>query len=135
MHMMLATVTKEKAATSEEARRYVFDALMNDGYFVGGSRFGVLFAWFVIGGEWSGALAVEPEGKQWPTGRDPYYEMGYEDDAMIVDELLYDAFLAPYIGAVVAWESEGPVFVDLDQDPVSKGFIGQKWLVVLDCHE
>jgi len=60
MHsLLLVTIALPQGATSQEARRKVHDALMNDNSFCGdGGRFGgPLCDWFVIGGRWSGLLA------------------------------------------------------------------------------
>ncbi len=56
---LLVTCNKDHAGTSQEAREYVYDALLNDSSFVGdGGRFGAPVAdWFVIGGRWSGELS------------------------------------------------------------------------------
>ncbi len=59
----------------------------------------------------------------------------FEDDAMIVNQALYDQCLKPYRGET-AWK-EGPGecrFADLDEEAVDDSFIGRKWLVVVDYH-
>jgi hypothetical protein len=57
-HRLFVLTNKENAKTSEEARNYVYDQLMEDNSFVGdGGRFSSPIAdWFVVGGRWSGAL-------------------------------------------------------------------------------
>jgi hypothetical protein len=66
--------------------------------------------------------------------RNGFDMLGYEDDAMVVDEALYAHFLQAYEGRDKYDEEDGLEFVDLDGDCVSTGFIGHKWLVVVDCH-
>ena len=58
MHFrFLATCDRDTAETSEEARAYVLDTLLEEG-FVGEGRWGGgLCDWFVIGGRWSGELS------------------------------------------------------------------------------
>lgn len=66
-----------------------------------------------------------------PLCRDQYADLGYGDDAQIVDEMLYDALLAPYEGS----DCDGETFLDLDWQPVSReAFVGRKWLVIVDYH-
>lgn len=76
-----------------------------------------------------------------------YNQNGFYDDAMIVNKTLYDAFLKEYKGkekgkthnvSIVkgmedySWDDLH--FVDLDDEPVDKEFIGNKWIVVVDYH-
>lgn len=65
-----------------------------------------------------------------PYARDSHKDYGYEDDAMIVTRRLYNRILKPYEGES---EHEG-YFWDLECEPVSKDFIGRKWVVVVDYH-
>lgn len=65
-----------------------------------------------------------------PYSRSSYLQHGYPDDAMPVSEALYNALLTEYEGI----DSDGDHFADLDFDAVSRGFIGRKWLVVVDYH-
>ncbi len=64
-YLMLVTVSLTQAATSEEARSAVFEALASDATFCGeGGRFWVPISdWFVIGGRWSGLLAETQMGE------------------------------------------------------------------------
>jgi hypothetical protein len=178
-HLMLVTLSRVDAGTSEEARRSAYLLLINDASFVGeGGRFGCPLAdWFVLGGRWSGilreamlgqpykdALAQEfpefakgyypsslPEqhktglDRLWqrfggtgssPLTRSGYEELGADDDAMLVDQFLYDQFLKPHAGTDRMIGNEYPAadFADLDGDEVDESFIGRKWLVVVDYH-
>ena len=65
--------------------------------------------------------------------RDTYNELGYEDDAMIVDKELYKTFLKEWEGEDIGNELE-VCYVDLDYDCVDKDMIGKKWIVVVDYH-
>lgn len=66
--------------------------------------------------------------------RDRYVDPGYEDDAMIVSGELYDALLAGREGHDLVTDGVVVDFVDLDYEPLSRDFIGHKWLVVVDAH-
>ena len=65
-----------------------------------------------------------------PLTRDQYKATGYPDDAMVVSKDLYETVLKEYEGV---YEKEG-AFWDLDRDPVSRAYIGNKWIVVVDYH-
>jgi hypothetical protein len=70
-----------------------------------------------------------------PLTRRGYDHFGSEDDAMIVDHLLYDHFLKPHAGSEKNIGGDDPTdFADLDGDEVDESFIGRKWLVVVDYH-
>ena len=70
-----------------------------------------------------------------PVNRSGYDQLGDEDDAMIVDQALYDHFLKQYRGEEFRREStDRGTFADLDHEEVSESFIGRKWLVVVDYH-
>jgi hypothetical protein len=64
-----------------------------------------------------------------PLTRSGYEQLGYADDAMVVDQALFDHFLAKYRD-----ESGSSEFADLDDEHVDESFIGRKWLVVVDYH-
>jgi hypothetical protein len=68
-----------------------------------------------------------------PHTRSGYDQLGYADDAMIVDQAVYDRFLAKLKGACSEGAS-GHRFTDLDDDQVDESFIGSKWIVVIDFH-
>ena len=157
-YLMLVTTALPDGATSENARWTVHDALLHDGSFCGdGGRFGSpLCDWFVIGGRWSGLLrktllgdaykaassqlvdqGIDALDQLWqrfggtgkhPHNRDGYDYYGCDDDAMLVNQALYDHFLAEDPGKYCE------TFADLDDDPVDASFIGRKWLVVVDYH-
>ena len=63
---LLVTLNKGEASSSEEARIYANDILLNDSSFTGeGGRFGgQVCDWFVIGGRWSGELSEVSWGKK-----------------------------------------------------------------------
>jgi hypothetical protein len=66
-----------------------------------------------------------------PWTRTGYEELGYDDDARLIDQPLYDHFLRTHRG--LDFDGE-PNFADLDGDAVDDWFIGRKWLVVFDYH-
>lgn len=63
-----------------------------------------------------------------PATRSSYDHLGCDDDALIVNQALYDHFLAEAPG------QHCETFADLDDEPVNESFIGRKWLVVVDYH-
>jgi len=64
-----------------------------------------------------------------PYCRDTYQPNGYEDDAMLLTQELYDALLKEYEG-----KEEFEHYADLEYDEVSPAMISKKWLVVVDSH-
>lgn len=70
-----------------------------------------------------------------PLSRSGYDDLGADDDAMLVDPVLYDCFLKPNAGCTeYIGDAKLPDFADLDGDEVDESFIGRKWLVVVDYH-
>jgi hypothetical protein len=70
-----------------------------------------------------------------PLLRSGYDDHGADDDAMPVDQFLYDHFLKSYAGCTEnIGDDKLPDFADLDGDEVSESFIARKWLVVVDYH-
>jgi hypothetical protein len=61
--------------------------------------------------------------------RDMYLELGYEDDAMLLTQELYDALLKEHEG-----EEESEHYADLDGEKISPAMVGNKWLVIVDYH-
>ena len=66
-----------------------------------------------------------------PLTRSGYEELGYNDDAMLIDRDLYDRFLKEYAGQEYGDDNQ---FADLDGDSIDESFISRKWLVVVDYH-
>lgn len=129
MHYRLLVTTRQ-AGSSFEVRRHVSAWLSRNGLLIDpDTRWsGGIADWYVIGGRWTGDLSGISDA-EW---RDRYrgFPLGYEDDAQLVTEALYDRFLAEYENDVADWSS----FVDLEDEPVTRAFIGRKWLVVIDYH-
>jgi hypothetical protein len=70
-----------------------------------------------------------------PLSRSGYDNLGADDDAMLVEPVLYDHFLKPYAGCTESiGDDKLPDFADLDGDEVDESFIGRKWLVIVDYH-
>jgi hypothetical protein len=158
MHsLMFVTLSMKPGETSLDARRRVQNLLLEDDSFCGdGGRFGSpLCDWFVIGGRWSGKLPMALLGDAYQaamgqlldrhrdalnqlwhlfggTGEHPHNrsddDLGFDDDAMIVNQALYDRFLAGDPSRFCE------TFADLDDESVDETFIGRKWLVVVDYH-
>jgi hypothetical protein len=58
MHFrFLVTCERDKAETSAEARDYVHETLLEEGFCGAGRWGGGISDWFVIGGRWSGELS------------------------------------------------------------------------------
>jgi hypothetical protein len=64
-----------------------------------------------------------------PIQRDTYKADGYEDDAMLLSEELYNVLLTEFRG-----QHRSEYHVDLDGEDVSPEMVGRKWLVVADYH-
>jgi hypothetical protein len=64
-----------------------------------------------------------------PYWRNQYEAYGYEDDAMVLTQELYDALLKAYEG-----QDESENHADLEYEPVSPAMVGKKWVVVVDYH-
>lgn len=181
-YRFLVTFNKETAEDSEQARRYVEDTLLAEGFVGSDGRWGGGIAdWFCLGGRWSGELSRHSWAKDitaqiaalekahdlqvwgvfygdkdkqkqqqelrkraqeiWDKAapvqykgiaynRDTYKGDGYEDDAMLVTQELYDSLLKSYEGKHTSEEH-----ADLEYDEVSPDFVGKKWLSVVDYHD
>ena len=120
--------------------------------------------YFGIGGRWSGLL-TDHEYDLWelygPPGAEGKSEsevldlvfLGHEDDAQVVTDELYERFLKQWEegaadveygrdetedGFFVREHADGlsyDGFLDIEEEPVNRDFIGRKWLVVVDLHE
>jgi hypothetical protein len=64
-----------------------------------------------------------------PIQRDTYKAYGYEDDAMLLSQELYNALLQEYAG-----QHRSEYHGDLDGEDVSPEMVGRTWLVVVDYH-
>lgn len=73
-------------------------------------------------------------GGNHPLLRSGYDHYGAPDDAMPVDQFLYDRFLKPHAGSANNIGGDQPDFADLDGDDVDESFIRRKWLVIVDYH-
>ena len=74
-------------------------------------------------------MLSEAVSKTCPEKRNVYRDDGYEDDAMIVTEEIYNTLLKEYEGS-----KESEDHADLDHESVSLDFVGKKWVVVVDYH-
>jgi hypothetical protein len=52
--------------------------------------------------------------------------LGFEDDAMVLTQELYDSFLQRAVGFENA--------IDVEEEPIKPSMIGRKWIVVVDRH-
>ncbi len=66
-----------------------------------------------------------------PYIRNNYKENGYDDDAMLVNQVLYDKVLKEYEGRE---EDEKGEFWDLEMEEVKDDFICRKWIALVDYH-
>jgi hypothetical protein len=122
---MLVTTLRVRAETSEEARRYVFNYLQEEG-FASMGRFGWgMCDWFVIGGRWSGFLAHRTSEMRGAFGS----HIGAEDDAMIVTEKIYDEFLKTFENTC-----EERDYLSVEEENLNRAIIGKYWVVVVDYH-
>ena len=131
-HYVLLVTIRPREENSLAVRRQVTEILEADDSFLEPSiSRGLLFHdpicdWFVCGGCWSGYL-IGQDGRS-------DNDLGEEYDAQQVTEEIYDQFLAPYEGEMLAYESGALAFVDLDQEEVNRDFIWDKAIVVIDFH-
>ncbi|MBN1687978.1 MAG: hypothetical protein JW893_02665 [Candidatus Omnitrophica bacterium] len=72
-----------------------------------------------------------------PPTRSPYSDSGYEDDAVIVDDLIWDEIIIPGLkksllegGAIIHVDGCEESESDLDKEKI----VGQCWCVVIDFH-
>jgi hypothetical protein len=138
MHARNFVITdNQEGDTSESVRRRVLGRLEEEG-FAGTSVFiQHPCDWFVIGGRWSGVLSGEPVSP-----RDSYCDIGYEDDAAILTEPLWDKFVTggkqyPIEGPQeILWEGVAFIYLDHPYSGLVKesAIGGSKWIVVLDIH-
>lgn len=152
MHCLYFVIfNREDAKNSHQARLHAENTLLNEnfcsseGFFGGGKA-----DWFSIGGGCSGELnrillGLSPDDKKkfqaaWknagikepiPYERNNYQEMGYEDDAMIIDQKLFDG-LQKMHSDVEIYDAN-----DYREDTLSdfsaEELIGH-WIVVIDYH-
>lgn len=63
-----------------------------------------------------------PSPDLWKNGRYEFIELGYEDDAMIVNECLYREII----------DKENDRVKDIEKEKIIPGIIGKKWIVLVD---
>jgi hypothetical protein len=137
---MYVLVPKDRAETSEEARNFVVDWLTDNGFTAEGHFVNGIADYFVIGGRWSGKL-LTLKGNP-PRDVDDFsipFE-GHEDDAMIVDEELYQKVIAGNLASDDPGSLyEGGKVIDVEyfengKDTTPENTIDRKWIVVVDFH-
>ncbi len=137
-NLLFVTCSKAHAATSTQAREYVYTTLLETPNFqVEEAPIGeeAVCDWFVIGGRFSGLLAkFRKPATLSQIERDFHRDLGYADDAMLLDQVLYLRLLGQYEGRAIGRRMEQLAFLDLDGERVSPQFIKNKWLVVVDYH-
>ncbi len=70
-----------------------------------------------------------------PYSRNAYADTGYDDDALRVDQAIYDRFIAEYAGHADGEEGSAAArYADLDGEEADDTFIGRKWIIVVDYH-
>lgn len=67
-----------------------------------------------------------------PLLRSTYRDDGYEDDAMIVDERIYQEHLEEFVGYRANDDDMG--WIDIEYDECSRENLIGKWVVVVDYH-
>ena len=100
------------AVTPADACAQVEKYLVAQGFVIDpkGRFSGGVCDWFVIGGRWSGLF-------------------GWGRNAALVTPSIYERWLLDYEGFK---QIEG--FIDLEHDPLSRGIICRKFVVVVDAH-
>jgi hypothetical protein len=67
--------------------------------------------------------------------RDAYAVLGYDDNAMPLDQTLHDRLVSDYEGQTRHHEGGNHCqFADLDDEELDESFIGRKWIAVVDYH-
>ena len=90
MHSLYFVLVDSKEFTIDTARKYVYDALEEEGFISTGYWGGGKADWYVIGGRWSGVLSWHGKAKEEidKTPRDSYSRLGEGDDAMLLTKEL-----------------------------------------------
>ncbi len=152
MHCLYFVIfNREDAENSHQARLHAENTLLNENFSISEGFFGRGRAdWFVIGGRWSGVLkrillGLSSDNKEklettWknagikeptPYERDDCQSLGYEDDAMIIDQKLFDGLQKMY-SDVEIYDAN-----DYREDTLSEfsaeELIGH-WIVVIDYY-
>ena len=128
MHYLFLATTRN-AQSSFDARCHVSLRLAAEGFVIDPKHrwSGGLCDWYTVGGRFTGELSKIGPGDL--LGRDQGAPLGYDDDAMLVTPELYDRYLADH----EEYPDESR-FADFEHEPVTRAFIGTKWLVVVDYH-
>lgn len=61
--------------------------------------------------------------------RDAYRDLGYKDDAQIIDEMLYDELIE-----ILVRENDPESYLDIDDKKLSKEQMLNRWCVIVDYH-
>lgn len=136
---MLATINIDDADESSKARHLIYDRLLAEGFTEGGGHWPEgACDWFVIGGRWSGDLNDPVTQKMLESvegERDSYNEYGYEDDAKIVTDEIWERLFRSYYEGSAA-EKYADIWDANDNAPVTdkESLVGKKWVVVVDYH-
>lgn len=129
-HLLYVTVPIEKT-TLEDARSYVHQWLLDEGFTSEGRFSNAPSDWFVIGGRWSGYLLEEQ-----PPITDTYATTGFLHDAQLIDERIWEKIKDGF-GEII---EEGGAVIDTEgddyscEDVVKEEFIGKRYVVVVDFH-
>jgi len=152
MHILYFVIFKKKRVNTSQEARIEAESLLNsenfcssEGYFGGGKA-----DWFIIGGRWSGLLRYLPLGinidskeeaetiwkesglkEPTPYERNNHESLGYEDDAMIVDQKLASILQERY-GDIEVYDADH-YNENCIADIKPEDLIG-RWLVVVDYH-
>ena len=69
-----------------------------------------------------------------PAWRDSYCVMGYEDDAQIVNDAIYEHLIKNSRGKTNFWDGGCVVSTDESLDYEKDSVVGKAWIVVVDFH-
>lgn len=110
-------------------------------------EFGKKYGWW-YGGNGKGKIVTEEQRRRqalalWrryfpefqgeiPDWRNDYAELGYDDDAMIVDDVIFKRIVKGHVEETPTYE-EGEVIFEDDPDDSTKT-VGKCWIVVVDYH-
>lgn len=141
MHIaVFITFDSNKASSNFDARQYVrkffedkYEFQYEQGYYINYPGIPVLTDYLIVGGSFTSLLPGNV-----PATESTFREVcGQEQDAKVLTKELYQEFLSRYEGKSHHKPNDTErefYFTDLDGEPVSQEFIGNKWIVICDTH-
>lgn len=141
MHIpVFITFDSNKASSNYDARQYVrkffedkYEFQYEQGHYINYPGIPTMSDYLIVGGRFTSLLP----GNTSATDKTCWERLGQEQDATILTKELYQQFLSPHEGQShhVPKELDKEFhFTDLDGEPITTEFIGNKWIVICDTH-